>query len=500
MKNPLSFLKQNNLKHIVIVSSIFLLGLTLLIRLVDQLKLLYHFPGGFINDLSSYLAQLYFLDACGFHNFCSYWYNGFTAFLMTPPGWYFFAYPFYLIFGDVKIATYVSLLFIFLFAFLAVYFLGKKLHLKPLHRIFIFLLFFGNANAIRGFLRSGRPHELLAWFFFLTLFLFFLYYKDRPLTKWFFLTSILYTATILTYFSTAIYASFLFLSLFLIKKGRERLTVVIAALLGLLLSSFWLIPFLTHIQQTSVISYNPNKLLFSLDPIALLKQFGAFLFPIAFFTVFYLSWKEKNKSRKYLLFYAPFLLLAFLFLFRITPFFPFLRIIPPTQYFSLFILLAGYIYITLSDKQKLSYILINLALVIGVVASTVLSLFFTPYFEVQNKNTQDVIELLPFIEGRYVALGLYSQNIYSKSLVSYASIYYQLNTTTGWYPHIKSDSYKKEVNLLKQAFDDKQCSLFMDKLRSLDTQEVITYTGCDFLAQCGMNLKVEKNGYCLYST
>src|SRR3989338_1663432 len=91
-------------------------------RLIDQSQLMRYFPLDFVNDISSYMAQLNFLKACGFLKFCPYWYNGFIAFKFTPPAWYFFTNPLYLLFGDVKVATYVSMVLIFVLAFVIIYY------------------------------------------------------------------------------------------------------------------------------------------------------------------------------------------------------------------------------------------------------------------------------------------------------------------------------------------------------------------------------------------
>ena len=91
-----------------------LLAINLIFRLIDQSKIIYTFPLDLVNDGSSYMALLYFLDNCGFHNLCPYWYNGFISFQLTPPGWYFFTYPLLLIFNNYQVAYFVSILLIFL--------------------------------------------------------------------------------------------------------------------------------------------------------------------------------------------------------------------------------------------------------------------------------------------------------------------------------------------------------------------------------------------------
>tara|TARA_Y100000310_G_scaffold336995_1_gene422944 strand:+ start:2436 stop:3827 length:1392 start_codon:yes stop_codon:yes gene_type:complete len=462
---------------------------------VDQFKLLTFFPGGYINDLSSYLAQLYFLDTCGFHQFCSYWYNGFTAFLITPPGWYFFTYPLYLLFGDVKIAAYASIILILVLSYVVIHYFGKKLKIQPLYRILFFLLVFANVNSIRSFLRSGRPHELLGWFLFLLLFFIVLYYKDKKITLPFYTTTLVYSALILTYFSVAIYGGLLFLGLFLYKKTKEKIQVIFAVLVGILLSSFWLVPFLTNIKETFIETFYAGQWLLEFTKLAMFKQLGATIFPLIFLVLFYISWKEQHKNKRYFLFYSPFLTLAVLLFFRITAFLPIFKNIPPTQYFTLFIVLAAYLLITLKSLHKLLLYALGLA----AIGSVVITLFFTAYYEVQNQDTQDILELLPHIEERYMAIGLSPKEVYSKPLTAYAAIYYDLDNALGWYPHVKEQSYFEEIDKLQKAFNEQNCEEIIEQLEVLNTQEVLTHIGCSFLTKCGLDLKAEKHDYCVYS-
>src|SRR3989344_8074240 len=113
---------------------ILILGSYLIVRLVDQSQLMFHFPLDYTNDISSYMAQLFFLDKCGFHQFCPYWYNGFTAFQFTSPAWFFFTLPLYWIFNDVKTATYISMVLIFLIGLVSFILFGRLFNLSLVKR------------------------------------------------------------------------------------------------------------------------------------------------------------------------------------------------------------------------------------------------------------------------------------------------------------------------------------------------------------------------------
>ncbi len=483
-------------KKWTIGTSIVLLAITLVVRILDFAKITKYFPTDNINDISSYMAQLYFLDACGFHQMCEYWYNGFTAFLFTPPGWYWFAYPWYLISGNVKIATFLAMMVTLTVAFIFIYKFGKRLNIEPLLGILFFLIVFANANAIRGFLRTGRPHEMLAWVWFIMLFWILLYYQDRKINAKIYWASILFAAVILTYVAVAIFAALLFLGFVLCKKGSQRSQAIIVACGGFLLTTFWSIPYLLNLGDSVMTSLEQGKWLLMFQKELLLKQVGAFMFPMIFLILFYLMWKERKKGTT-LYFFAPLIGLAVLFATRATSFIPVLKDIFPSPYFSLFIILAAYCLIQILNQQKKNNMLVYLGMLGTIIISCSVALFYTVYFEVPNEEVQDLLELIPKIEQRYALFGL-PQSIYPKAIVAYAAIYHQKSTYNGHYIHVKDKEYKQEIELLSQAHVKKDCKQFTEKMEILQTNEMIGKESCTFFQQCGFLLKAENNGFCLY--
>lgn len=489
-------IKKIDWKKWTIISSVVLLAITLLVRILDFAKITKYFPTDNINDISSYMAQLYFLDACGFHQMCGYWYNGFTAFLFTPPGWYWFAYPWYLISGDVKIATFFAVVVTLIIACIFIYKFGKHLNIKPWLRVLFFLIVFANANAIRGFLRTGRPHEMLAWVWFIMLFWILLYYKDKKIDAKIYWTSIIFAAVILTYVAVAIFAAILFLGFVLCKKGNERVQAIIAACGGFLLTTFWSVPYLFNLGDSVVTSLEQGKWLLMFQMELLLKQLGAFIFPVIFLILFYIMWKDK-KEKSTFYFFAPLIVLAILFATRITAFIPALKDIFPSPYFSLFIILAAYCLIHILNQQKEKHIIFYLGIGGAIIISCAIALFYTAYFEVPNEEVNDLLELIPKIEERYALFGL-PTSIYPKAIVAYAAIYYQKSTYNGHYIHVKDKEYKQEIELLSQAHVKKDCEQFTEKMKILETTEVIGKESCSFFQQCGFTLKAENGGFCLY--
>src|SRR3990167_7651768 len=157
-------MKFNNIKDFYLYIPIIILGAYFIFRLINQSQIITTFPLDKYNDWSSYMAQLHFLKECGFHNFCSYWYNGFINFQINQPGWYFFIYPLYLITNNVQITAYLSLIITYLLSFIAIYFNRLKLGLSKIKVLAFFLFLFGNAVAIGNYIRVGKIHELFGWF------------------------------------------------------------------------------------------------------------------------------------------------------------------------------------------------------------------------------------------------------------------------------------------------------------------------------------------------
>jgi len=96
-----------------------LMVLYFLYRLWDFSKWAYIFPMEKTNDIASYIAQLYFLVNYGFHQVVPHWENGFILFESYPPGWFYFALPLYYLFRDYLVATFASVILMFVIIFLA---------------------------------------------------------------------------------------------------------------------------------------------------------------------------------------------------------------------------------------------------------------------------------------------------------------------------------------------------------------------------------------------
>ncbi len=482
--------------YALLLSSILLL-FTFLYRIIDTSKILRFFPLDAVNDLSSYMAQLFFLHTCGFHVHCPYWYGGFTNFLFQAPGWYFFTSPLYLLFHDVTLATYLSLLLIIFIAFLIILFLYKKLQFSLLQRIALFSLFFGNAIAIGNFIRLGRVHELLAWVIFLAFAVFFLS-SEKPLRPSFIFTGILYALIILCNPNVAILASLFYVSLFLIKPSlQERTWIVLSALLGITLSSFWWYPFLINLSQSFIVGENLGAHSLVFNNLLLPTHIITSLIMIVFIFLYLISRRHNSAIS---LFYLPFFILSLLVLSKLISFIPVLDDLLIDYYNVLFIFL---IIILLYRSHFLSK-KITTFLYTGIILASLISVgytfFITPSLPVPDADVQDVTSLLPYAYGNFIIHGTFPQTLYSKAIYSYAPIYHNLTTPAGWYPHVASQTYNAHLVYLLEHLG-KDCSSTTTLLSDWNITSVLSsQETCAFYANCGFTNMTTRGNFCVINT
>jgi len=481
---------------------ILILLINLFYWLIDKSKLLFYFPLDFHNDLSSYMAQLHFLKVCGFHSICSYWYNGFNTFTYSPPGWYFFTYPLYLLFNDVKIATYVSMIFILVLGLLFFYKFGRLAKLSITKRIAFFVLFFANASAIGNFIRLGRPHELLAWVFFIVLFFTFYFYIDKKIDWKFYLLSIIYAFIIITYQSIGVLAAVSWAGfLFSRDNIKEALKTVIAGIVGLSLSAFWLVPFVLGIfKESSIPELKQGEWIWYIGKNSLFTNIAIILVPFIFLVLFYFYYKNNNPSKKYILFFSPVVILSFLFLIRVTPFFPIFDQLYPDPivhfiaFYAIFILLKLDITdFTINKKKLLFYSLIIISLL-----SVSVNIIHTPRFVVNSELDKEFISYVPDIDNRFILFVNGSDGILPKAFYSYAATK-NVNSISGWYPQEKPYSYIKKMDDAYTSLYKNDCDSFKDNLIYFNTTEVLASNSyCDAVKNCGLVEKKRLPNSCFY--
>jgi len=481
---------------------VFVLLVNFIFRLIDQSKMIRFFPLDYVNDISSYIAQLFFLVECGFYKFCPYWYNGFVTFQFTPPLWFFVALPFYYITNDFLMATYSVLIFSFLTGFLVFWFFGKLHKLSKLERVAYFLFFFGNAIAIGNFIRLGRFHELLAWVLFAILGFMFLFYKDKKLDKKFYFSGIVLGLIVLTHQVVAMLASFLFLSLFLVKK--ERWKIVGSYLIGLVISAFWWWPFVKGFAGVAASSYVATKALLNFSPNYLFQTLASFIIPLIFIVIFYFYWKSNNKKKSDLMFYLPWVVFAVLLFFRLTPFIPIIKYIYPDPWHYSFIFLSLFMFFKIKFKRinHWIYVMGIVFIYVLVIVSVLFNMFITPLFQEHGDVERDILSIMDDVEGNFLIVGLTREEApwsYAKAYASYGPVYKNLTTSSGWYFSYMTQEYKDVLYSIGDFVKAENCEKVIESFKYVNAKSIIGYgDSCDVLLSCGLEERNKKGAVCLY--
>tara|TARA_Y100000310_G_scaffold345815_1_gene470401 strand:- start:14883 stop:16352 length:1470 start_codon:yes stop_codon:yes gene_type:complete len=479
------------------VFPILVLFIHFIYRLVNQSKILKVFPLDYTNDWSSYMAQLFFLDNCGYSNFCEYWYNGIITLKFAPPGWYFFTWPLFKLTNNVLVSAFSSLIIIFILGFIVFYFFGRLNKFSLTKIIAYFLFFFGNAVAIGNFIRLGRVNELFAWLNFLVFAFILLWYKDKRIDKNFFWSSLFFAIILISHQATAVLSAVLLFGLFLIKKGKEKFYVVLTGLISLLLSSFWLIPYILGFFNTEAVNVVlTGPLSFSLSEIAMR------LVPLLLFVTFYFYYKSNNESKKEFIFFLPTLIVALLLFLGITFYVPILKFVYPDShiYFFIFLIIYMFFKIDFNVFNNLYKKIIFIGLILLPLISVAFNVVVTPNFIEYTDLEKDTLEVLERVQGRYIILadGFYSTS-YSRAYYSYGAIFLNKSTSSGWYQQYTTQEYFAKLKMLNTYLKNNDPRL-LENLQFLNTNEIIGYDeSCDRLKEFNFEERFKKGRVCLFS-
>ncbi len=444
---------EKKLRDKFLIIPIIMLLAYLLFRLIDTSALINNFPFDYANDLSAHLVKLFFLDQYGYSGIIPHWYNGYdyTLFQSYPPGYYYAALPILKLLGNVQLATYVFLILIYLAGFIAVYFLMKDL--SKVKRIAFYLLFFANPVAIGYLLRLGKLPELTGWLLNLIIFGIIIYYKDRPLDKKFLFFIPAYASSLLSNVSSFIVMSPLILGFFLIKTKKEKIYIALAILFSLIITAFWWIPFYFGSLTTSLgteakytlwlVENAPNSLFtFTVD------KMTTFLASLLLIIFFYLHWKSNKSKREFLLF-LPLSIEALLILTRLIIYIPVYNRPPPDTFNIGFILIASYLFLKTNYPDSIRKIITYLLIII-VTAGIIASIIITPLYPRLTSLDKETIELLPLVKGNFIVLG--NEASYSRAYYSYAPIYYNLTTISGWIDQVLKEEDANRINNLLSCY------------------------------------------------
>jgi len=285
------------------------------------------------------------------------------------------------------------------------------------------------------------------------------------------------------------------ISLFLVKKYWERVIIITSFIFSLVISSFWWIPFF----KSSLVKSLGEEAIYTkwLLNIYSIDSITTWITSLLLILIFYFYWIDKNKSKKELIFFTPFLILAILIFTRLIIFIPIYNRPLPDAFNIGFLLVSIYLFLkTKKFEFKLSKSIPVLLLVLAII-SVLSSLYHTSFFIKPSQLDYDTIELFPFIESNYYIFN--AKESYARAYYSYGAIYNNVTTISGWIDQILTKEDIKRKRRMINYFDNGDCPNFLASLRDLNVKSAISYDDrCDFLNKCGMIEKIKKGRVCLF--
>ncbi|MDI6737762.1 MAG: hypothetical protein QME12_04580 [Nanoarchaeota archaeon] len=481
---------------------IFIMGAYLIIRLIDQAKLMWIFPFDYTNDVSSFMAYLHFLVKYGYGAIAPEWFGGFSVLKLYSPAWSFFTLPLYWLTKNVQIATYLSMALLFALAGVFSALLGKTMGLSNAKKAALYFLLFANTVAISNFIRLGAMPTFFAWVFFIPFFCIILWYKDKPIDLRFYAFFIpSFAIMILSHPQETILAGIVLFSFFLAHKEKRKIAV--ASFASIVITSFWWFPFLRDLKDNSNLGTSSRTVetfwQFTGDwAVVNIALIASSIILLAAFALYLIS---KNKSRKEMLFFAPAGILAFFTLTNLITYIPYLNQLYHPSLIMLFLLYALYFFFS-TDFGKLPKLAVNIAiiaLILFPIANVAASHYNTPYFEENSLLSLEVKEILTEVTGPYMITSIHTPTAFPMAFYSYGAIYLNLSTPSGW-SHEATMEWQGHLNRVEESITKEDCRILKEEAGFLGLKELISSGDkCNFFKRCGLHLKKQKNEVCLYT-
>ena len=131
--------------------------------------------------------------------------------------------------------------------------------------------------------------------------------------------------------------------------------------------------------------------------------------------------------------------------------------------------------------------------------SVLINMIYTPFFVEHTQLEKDTLEIMNDIKTNFLMTNTYSSTSYGKAYYSYAPIYLNISTPSGW-EKIQSPYYRNLIMNFTNSVYDKDCNSLYENAKKLKDDYIISYNeDCNFLEMCGYVNKVnEINNVCLY--
>lgn len=484
--------------------SIIILLIFFIIKLIDNSKMIWIYPFDKNHDLGAYMSLLFILTKYSFHQFVPYWCNGFILFQIYYPAWFYFTLPIYYITKNIGLTTFISFLLIYTLSFILIYILSKFHNISKIKRIAFFLFLFVNPITLGYILRIGRITELFSWMIFILFFILIIKYKDKPLDKTFLLFIPIFSLLLLSHHTAFIISTSFIFSILLVKRNiKNTLYVLFCVFLSLLVTAFWWVPYIKNIYTTPAEDYFSLSWIISSLPGTFMDKLSTMTISLIFLIVFYFYWKNKFKNKKEFLFFLPQLLLAILILFRTLPFIPFYNRVAPDSYNILFTFLSLFLFFKTKFIESIKKIIILLLFILPIIG-ILLTLIFTPNYNLYSDIDKDIIDLLKDVDGKLFIYEFESgqEYIYGQNHVyyGYATIYYNLSTPMSGTPVLLTKELINKNNLAINYLNNGNCTNLSKMFKELTVENIIAIKEkCKELINCEFILKQQNKNACLFS-
>jgi len=482
-----------------VISNLSLAALAGTAAVVIQQVLLFHtyFPK---NDGSSHIPRTWMMQTHGFHALVPNWNHGFdyVSFLSYPPLYAFVSNFFAWAASSIEAGYSLTFIFAVLLGLLFFTSFGRPCGLNGKQVAFAWLAFYFNPVCVGWIFKVGRAPELLGWTFFVPIFLLATHYRNNRIDGRFHWIGVFLGLTILSQSSVGLFACLMIFSLFVSKNGRDRLQVVLTGFVGLLISSFWMIPFLANLSAGSIGEFSGLDLL---DRTSTLNKALSRALPIlcvSMFTLFIIS-RERRTRGKDLRFFFPFLVLTVVYLFRIARVLPLLNKPFPGSYHQL--MMAFMIFFLLGTTRIPALKPSHLRATVSMVTILVLAFTLLNYRDMRSINSIEhhpgfvVTELFEYIDDVYFILG---DRRFRLPLVGYATVYHDLSTIDSWHPPGDPPALNARREDLLRRIAERDCAASLRALSELQVGFVIAGAAdASWLAVCGLSLSQRRGEYAL---
>ena len=145
--------------------------------------------------------------------------------------------------------------------------------------------------------------------------------------------------------------------------------------------------------------------------------------------------------------------------------------------------------------SKISNLILIFIILISI-SSIILSVLMTSFYYEHTLLETNTIDLLKKANGPFMLLESPSLTSYAKAYYSYAAIYYNLSTPSGWSPSELVDERQNLLIKIGSKFHDKKCDEFINTAQKINLKEVITYNEYCQL-NCNFKEKIIKGDACL---